>query len=150
VVGWYRGGATIVPRISVRDAALHLALFPHPWQIALLRERGTSRSAGAVVRVEPAEGRPYSVPFYELLPAGKNRPGARRTAITWSNYRSEADLPPLPESAFVDGPQTVLVPPTRREPPKVRRSVLSVLHRLTVPVAQAAFSKNSSVGETSP
>jgi hypothetical protein len=97
VVGWYRDGAEILPRVGAREARLHRMLCPEPWHVALLRNASGVSPSGAFVRLEPTEIRPYSIPFHELLPEGKQRSAQqRRTCVRWSNYRSDGEVELLP------------------------------------------------------
>lgn len=123
VIGWYRGGADITPRIGLREIGLHLAVCSEPWQVALLRA-GTAPDAprrGAFARVEPTERRVYPIPFVELLPRPSRNPTSRSSAVTWNNYRSEASVSVLPESELQ---------PTPASGPVAGRSRLSLLGAL--------------------
>jgi hypothetical protein len=121
VVGWYRGGAAIVPRLSPRDVAVHRELFPDAWRVALLRDMAAPGQAGAFVRVEPVDGRAYLVPFQEVLPrAGWRDREAGRTAVVWRNYRPEREVEPLTEvTAAVPAPAPEALAPQ----PAVRAAV---------------------------
>ncbi|MBX6331572.1 MAG: hypothetical protein IRY91_06980, partial [Gemmatimonadaceae bacterium] len=123
VVGWYRTGATLFPRVALHDVAVHRTLFPHPWQVALLRDGIGPQNRGALLRVEPTEGRPYSIPFYELLPPpSKYGTGITGASVTWSNYRAELEMTPAPD-ALLNGRvapsrPTPLLPPSVQPAPR--------------------------------
>jgi len=96
-VGWYRCGGQGGIRISPGDAAMHAALFPEPWSVAMLRDSANTDATAAVIRLDGH--RPHLIPFYELLspesPADLN---PKQTAISWSSYHTMSDQqPPDPQ-----------------------------------------------------
>ncbi len=91
-LGWYRAGVNAGLQLSPTDSAMHATLFPEPWAVALLHEASTPRSQAALVRLT-TRLRPYSIPFYELLPAQYIGEGdAVRSVIDWPTYRTTADV----------------------------------------------------------
>ena len=105
VVGWYRFDVALARRIPATDAGIHRALFPEPWQVALLRDGSAGGGRGAFVRVEPTEGRPFRIPFLELIPRKRSRGrGPKWTSVQWRNYGSESAVALLPDHVFSDAP----------------------------------------------
>jgi len=91
-VGWYRTGASVRLRLSPADVAMHAALFPEPWTVALVRDALIVRSTAAFFRLIDRR-QPYPVPFYEQLAADAHAEGERpRTAIAWSSYHTMTDV----------------------------------------------------------
>ncbi len=86
VVGWYRFDVALFPRLPVADAGMHRALFPEPWQVALLRDGADGEGSGVFMRVEPTEGRAFPIPFFELIPKKRARPRSE------ANERTVAQL----------------------------------------------------------
>lgn len=102
VVGWYRFDVPFDQRIPTANAGIHRALFPETWQVALLRNGAPGEGNGAFVRVEPNEGRPYKIPFLELVPRKHSR-GRRPkvSSVRWRNYSAESVVAVLPREAFL-------------------------------------------------
>ncbi|HEU6450634.1 MAG TPA: hypothetical protein VFT57_04385 [Gemmatimonadaceae bacterium] len=101
VVGWYRFDVALFPRLPVADAGMHRALFPEPWQVALLRDGADGEGSGVFMRVEPTEGRAFPIPFFELIPKKRARGrGPKRTSVQWRNYNAESEVVPLPMEAY--------------------------------------------------
>ncbi len=91
-VGWYRTGASVRLHLSPADVAMHAALFPEPWAVALVRDALIVQSTAAFFRLIDRR-QPYPVPFYEQLAADTHADGARpRTAIAWSSYHTMTDV----------------------------------------------------------
>lgn len=92
-VGWYRCGGQGGIRISPGDVAMHAALFPEAWSVALLRDSASTEATAAIIRLDGH--RPHVIPFFELLspesPADLN---PKRTAIAWSSYHLMSDQAP--------------------------------------------------------
>jgi hypothetical protein len=101
VIGWYRFDVALFPRIPVADAGIHRALFPEPWQVALLRDGADGEGSGIFMRVEPTEGRAFPIPFFELIPKKRARGRQpKRTSVQWRNYNAESEVVALPVNAF--------------------------------------------------
>jgi hypothetical protein len=91
-VGWYRTGASVRLHLSPADVAMHTALFPEPWAVALVRDALIVRSTAAFFRLIDRR-QPYPIPFYEQLAADAHADGERpRTAIAWSSYHTMTDV----------------------------------------------------------
>ena len=124
VVGWYRFDVPLSHHIPATDAGIHRALFPEPWQVALLRDGSEGEGRGAFIRVEPNEGRAFPIPFIELIPRKRARGrGPKRTSIQWRSYSSESLVVPLPVEVFRDAPpRHAKKPQSNGAPPSVPRS----------------------------
>jgi hypothetical protein len=124
VVGWYCFDVALSQKIPATHAGIHRSLFPEPLEVALLRDGSDGEGSGAFVRVEPTEGRAFSIPFMELIPRKHARGhGPRRTSIEWSNYSSESEVVPLPVEKFRDAspPAPKPAPRKRERAERVRR-----------------------------
>jgi hypothetical protein len=97
VLGWYLGGMDEVLRLDAELERLHRDLFPEPWQVALVRSRGTEPEQGAFLRLDPMAGRFYPVPFFELSPdsAQNGVTEGLRTGVAWATYRTQQPVLPL-------------------------------------------------------
>ena len=116
-VGWYRTGASGRLHLSPADVAMHAALFPEPWTVALVRDALIIRSTAVFFRLIDRR-QPYPIPFYEQLAVDAVAEGERpRTAIAWSSYHTMTDVSPpeapnAPLSLF-DAQRVRRIPPTR-------------------------------------
>lgn len=99
VFGWYRGSATLRPHVLLPDAANYHAIFPHLWQAGLLFAGDAPEPRGALVRIDPSEGRAYSIPFVECALAPRKNQRAFATAVRWKNYYTESAVEPLPQTS---------------------------------------------------
>ncbi|HEX5830941.1 MAG TPA: hypothetical protein VFY16_08180 [Gemmatimonadaceae bacterium] len=91
-VGWYRSRSTVGVRLSKDDEWMHVAHFGAEWQTALIVTAGS----GALFAMDRRSARSYCLPFYEVLADGGSRRARRMTCVTWSNYRADETLLPLP------------------------------------------------------
>jgi hypothetical protein len=123
VVGWYRFDVALYPRLPVADAGIHRALFPEPWQVALLRDGADGEGSGVFMRVEPTEGRAFPIPFFELIPKKRARGRApKRTSVQWRNYNAESEVVALPVEAYRSpAPRHAKRPRTNGAPESVPR-----------------------------
>jgi hypothetical protein len=95
VLGWYLSGMDSDLQLDPEVELLHRRLFPHAWQVVLVRSQ-ESGERGAFSRFETMTERFYTIPFFELLPhvRGAHTPGLR-TAVRWANYRAAQSVVPL-------------------------------------------------------
>ena len=96
--GWYLGGLADDLTLDDDVTRLHGRLFSERWQVALVRGAESGVERGAFLRYESIWSRWYSIPFQEFLSerAGHKK-GELRTAIRWTNYRSDEPARPLDE-----------------------------------------------------
>lgn len=96
--GWYRGTMTTIP--TAADAALHAALFPERWSVAVFREGAGPMYRGALLRVhgDALHASSTSIPFVELLPGDATLSGGSfPTSVAWVSHRPEMPrFTPLP------------------------------------------------------
>lgn len=127
IMGWYRCDVPLGQLISIQNVGLHRSLFGQPWQVSLFRDGIMGQGRGALVRVEPNEGRAFSIPFVEISAHRRVHSHAPLlTSISWLNYRSESEVALLPDEAFLDGYQLPPEEPVYIEPPR-RAGLLSGL-----------------------
>jgi hypothetical protein len=106
IMGWYRCDVPLGQLISIQNVGLHRSLFGQPWQVSLFRDGIMGQGRGALVRVEPNEGRAFSIPFVEISAHRRVHGHAPLlTSISWLNYRAESEVALLPDEAFLDGYQ---------------------------------------------
>jgi len=127
IMGWYRCDVPLGQLISIQNVGLHRSLFGQPWQVSLFRDGVMGQGRGALIRVEPNEGRAFSIPFVEISAHRRLHSHAPLlTSINWLNYRAESEVALLPDGAFLDGYQLPPEEPVYTEPPR-RTGLLSGL-----------------------
>ena len=96
--GWYLGGLADDLTLDDDVTRLHARLFSERWQVALVRGAESGVERGAFLRYESIWSRWYSIPFHEFLSerAGQKK-SELRTAIRWTNYRTDEPARPLDE-----------------------------------------------------
>ena len=119
IMGWYRCDVPLGQLISVQNVGLHRSLFSQPWQVSLFRDGVMGQGRGALVRVEPNEGRAFSIPFVEISAHRRHHGNAPLlTSIGWLNYRAESEIALLPDEAFLDGYEFPPEEPVNVEEPR--------------------------------
>lgn len=136
-IGWFVGGADVLEPVAREDLALHTAVFPEAWQVMLLRDGVEGDVNGAFVRIEPSDGRPYAIRFFELIPDSVlAHDRVPKSVVRWKNYSTEAAVVRL------EGEVVQQVAPTPKDG-ILRR--LSGFRRRTVSLGPAAATANGVV-----
>lgn len=103
VQGWYLGGAEDDLRLDPDASSVHLALFPEPQHVLLLRNAPWGAARGGVFRYEQSTERLFPIPFFELLPERTRAGEPPRSAVRWANYAASEPVQPL-EHARLSAP----------------------------------------------
>ena len=122
VVGWYCSTVSAESYVSRTHATIHTALFPEPWQTALI----VSESGGAFFLHDALSSRWFHTPFYEVTEPTRRRLTAKPTCVSWSEYLTTDSVVPLPRRQISAPTPPPRVMAERRPRPVSRRPIVRV------------------------
>ena len=94
VLGWFCSYHSHEQGFPTPAASVHAALFPNPYQVALVL--ASDASSGGFFRHDRLGSRWYHTPFYEVTPATTSANQPKASAIAWPDYMTNTEVVRLP------------------------------------------------------